>query len=62
MGHPLYGDIRHGDRRDPTQAPRHMLHAWRIDLPHPVSGEALRITAPVPKEFDRLAETLRRLR
>lgn len=62
IGHPLYGDIRHGDRRDPTQAPRHMLHAWRIELPHPVTGDTVKITAPVPKEFDRLADTLRRLR
>ncbi len=62
IGNPLYGDLRHGDRRDPTQAPRHMLHAWRIELPHPMSGEPVRITAPVPREFDQLGETLRHLR
>lgn len=59
MGHPLYGDRRHGDRRDPVQAPRHMLHAWKIELPHPRSGE-LRLTAPVPDEFDDLALALKR--
>ncbi len=62
IGSPLYGDLRHGDRRDPTQAPRHMLHAWRVELPNPAGGEAIRITAPVPREFDQLAETLRHLR
>lgn len=28
--------------------PRHMLHAWRIGLPHPATGEWLRIEAPLP--------------
>ncbi|MEK7411927.1 MAG: RluA family pseudouridine synthase [Planctomycetota bacterium] len=60
MGHPLYGDVRHGDRRDPVQASRHMLHAWKVELPHPSGGEELKITAPIPQEFERLAEALRR--
>lgn len=63
MGHPLYGDRQHGDRRDPVQAPRHMLHAWKLDTTHPVHGFApIRITAPVPKEFDELAARIRRIR
>ncbi|MCS6970949.1 MAG: RluA family pseudouridine synthase [Planctomycetota bacterium] len=61
IGHPLYGDLRYGDRRDPVQAPRHMLHAWRVELPDPASGEPLRIATPVPAEFTQLAEALRRL-
>jgi RluA family pseudouridine synthase len=62
MGHPLYGDRRHGDRRDPVQAPRHMLHAWKMELPNPEGGEAIRITAPKPREFEALADELRRFK
>lgn len=62
MGNPLYGDRRHGDRRDPVQAPRHMLHAWRLVCPHPSGTGELRLTAPVPKEFNELCERIRKLR
>lgn len=61
LGHPLYGDRRHGDRADPVQAPRHMLHAWKVEVPDPDGGEAIRIVASRPREFDELAERLRRL-
>jgi RluA family pseudouridine synthase len=59
MGCPLYGDILYGDKADPVQAPRHMLHAWRVELAHPVSGEALSIEAPPPEDFETLAKALR---
>lgn len=62
IGHPLYGDRRHGDRRDPVQAPRHMLHAWRLVCPHPSGTGELRVTAPVPREFDELCERIRRIK
>jgi len=59
MGHSLYGDRRHGDRRDPIQAPRHMLHAWKVEVPDPAGGDKIHITAPKPREFDALAEALK---
>jgi RluA family pseudouridine synthase len=62
MGSPLYGDRTYGDRRDPVQAPRHMLHAWKIELPHPGGGPALSLVADIPREFRRLSEELRRLK
>ncbi len=62
MGHSLYGDRRHGDRRDPVQAPRHMLHAWKIELPDPAGGEKIHIVAPKPREFAELAEALKRVK
>jgi RluA family pseudouridine synthase len=62
IGHPLYGDRRHGDRRDPVQAPRHMLHAWKVEVPDPEGGDPIRITAPKPREFEALADELRRFK
>jgi 23S rRNA-/tRNA-specific pseudouridylate synthase len=44
MGHPILGDRLYGERADVPIA----LHAWRIDLRHPVSGESLRIRASPP--------------
>jgi RluA family pseudouridine synthase len=36
------------------------LHAWRLELPHPATGEPLRIEAPLPKPFAVALKNLRR--
>jgi 23S rRNA pseudouridine1911/1915/1917 synthase len=48
-GWPLLGDPTYGvpDSRIARQA----LHAWRITLPHPVSGKPLRIEVPPPTDL-----------
>lgn len=46
LGHPIVGDERYGSR-----APRMALHALRLALPHPVSGEQLVLEAPPPRSF-----------
>lgn len=55
-GHPIVGDSTYGgddERLDLTSAGehRHLLHAWRLRVSHPASGDALRIEAPVPADF-----------
>jgi 23S rRNA pseudouridine955/2504/2580 synthase len=57
IGHPVAGDRRYGDfpfNRSAKQrwALRRMfLHSWRLELPHPVSGERLKLEAPLPEEL-----------
>jgi 23S rRNA pseudouridine1911/1915/1917 synthase len=48
LGHPVLGDPLYGHR---GSLPRHMLHAWKLAFRHPVSGQTLRVEAPVPEEF-----------
>lgn len=36
------------------------LHAWKLELPHPVTGEPVRIEAPWPVEFEVALKYLRR--
>ncbi len=43
LGHPVVGDERYG-----TRASRLCLHAQRLVLRHPRTGEPLRLEAPVP--------------
>jgi 23S rRNA pseudouridine1911/1915/1917 synthase len=58
-GLPILGDSTYG-LADPG-ALRLMLHAWRLALPHPVTGEPLRLEAPIPADFAAvLAEHKRR--
>jgi 23S rRNA pseudouridine1911/1915/1917 synthase len=51
LGHPLIGDMKYGGpaiwRGQP--APRHLLHAERLALPHPRTRERLEIVAPAPE-------------
>jgi 23S rRNA pseudouridine1911/1915/1917 synthase len=31
--------------------PRQALHAWRLAIAHPITGELLRIEAPIPRDM-----------
>jgi 23S rRNA pseudouridine1911/1915/1917 synthase len=42
-------------------APRQMLHAWRLALPHPITGHALTATAPLPGDLIAVLQKLRPL-
>ena len=54
IGCPLTGDFLYG-REDPGLIARPALHAWRVSLLHPVTGQALSWTAPLPADMARLA-------
>ncbi len=53
LGAPLLGDPRYGGPRrvGEVAVPRVMLHALRLEIDHPGSGERLAFTAPVPEDF-----------
>ncbi len=55
LGHPIYGDARYGGLENlPEGVPRKLhLHARRIAFEHPVTGEVLDITAPLPDHMRR---------
>ena len=67
-GFPLWGDALYGPqgqddpapRPVPRPVPRQMLHAWRLTLPHPVSGEDLSFTCAPPPDFLETAVALDR--
>ncbi len=39
------------DDRARLRLPRHALHAWRLELPHPRSGERVALEAPLPEDL-----------
>ena len=55
IGHPLAGDWLYGTE-DPELIPRPALHSYRLRLRHPVTGELLDLTAPLPEDMARLLE------
>lgn len=50
-GHPIVGDVLYGAR---AHADGLMLHAWTEQLVHPLTGELVRLEAPVPGRFAQL--------
>lgn len=60
-GHPLVGDTLYGGRRRApgsegaalSRLERQALHAWRLELTHPISGESMEFEAPLPPDMAR---------
>jgi 23S rRNA pseudouridine1911/1915/1917 synthase len=48
LGHPVIGDSLYGKR---SEAPRQMLHAWKLGFTHPRTKERLCFEAPLPPDF-----------
>jgi 23S rRNA pseudouridine1911/1915/1917 synthase len=52
LGAPLCGDVIYGrPTRAAADTGRLMLHAWRLALDHPATGDRLHFEAPLPSEF-----------
>jgi 23S rRNA pseudouridine1911/1915/1917 synthase len=41
--------------------PRQMLHAWRLGLAHPDTGEDMMFESPIPEDMAALMEKLRQM-
>jgi 23S rRNA pseudouridine1911/1915/1917 synthase len=59
-GHPLVGEAVYvrDFRGTPIESPRLMLHAATLGFAHPISGERVALTAPVPADFAAVVERL----
>jgi 23S rRNA pseudouridine1911/1915/1917 synthase len=51
VGHAVVGDSLYGGARSAMKAPRPMLHAARLTLTHPGTGEEMTWSAPLPADF-----------
>jgi len=67
IGHPLLGDPVYGNGKLPRNLPdvargfpRQALHAARLELMHPASGERLAFSAPLPRDLAELVAALER--
>ncbi|MBC6480437.1 MAG: RluA family pseudouridine synthase [Hormoscilla sp. GM7CHS1pb] len=59
IGHPIIGDPTYSKNRGVgVNLPGQALHAWKLRLQHPLSGEWIQAIAPPPAAFTRLLEVL----
>jgi 23S rRNA pseudouridine955/2504/2580 synthase len=61
--HPVAGDDKYGDREFNKQLKsfglkRLFLHAWRLGIQHPLSGEAMVLEAPLPEKLQQVIQNL----
>ncbi|WP_287266555.1 RluA family pseudouridine synthase [Moorena sp. SIO3A2] len=60
IGHPIVGDTVYSSARSVgVNLPGQALHAWRLQLQHPVSGEWIEFVAPPPLALIKLLDVLR---
>jgi 23S rRNA pseudouridine955/2504/2580 synthase len=63
-GHPVAGDKRYGDfpfnriAKQRWGLDRMFLHAWKLSLPHPVTGATLALEAPLPGELGEVLSSM----
>lgn len=59
IGHPLLGDRIYAPQlKLPVKIPRLMLHAFSLAFTHPVTGERMQLSAPLPEEFTQTLDKL----
>jgi len=59
IGHPVAGDKVYGRRRDELGVGRQFLHSARLRFTHPVSGETIDVSAPLPPDLQAVLGALR---
>lgn len=58
--HPIVGDpVYSSNRSIGVNLTGQALHAWRLTLQHPISGESIEAIAPLPEQFNTLLKILR---
>lgn len=63
LGHPLAGDPKYGDKAfnktmKQQGLSRLFLHAWKLGINHPITGEHLHIKAPIPTALQQFIDKL----
>ena len=62
LGHPVVGDKLYGYAKQRFDLDGQLLHAFRLELTHPSSGERMSFTAPLPDYFERVLKIVRKER
>ncbi len=58
LGHPIVGDKTYGSKNQKFRLDGQLLHACRLELNHPETGQRMTFEAPLPDYFARVLEIL----
>ena len=59
INHPVVGDVAYG-KKDDFGLKGQLLHAYKLSLTHPTTGEKMEFFAPLPDYFEAVLEKLRK--
>ena len=60
IGYPIVGDTVYSNGKNPFKVTGQMLHAKSIEFKHPITGENMKIEAPLPKYFEDVIKELKK--
>lgn len=60
LGHPIVGDKTYGVKKDEWSLEGQLLHAGEIGFIHPETGEKMSFIAPMPDDFEKILNILRK--
>lgn len=58
IGHPIVGDPVYGYEKQKFKLNGQLLHAWKLELTHPSTGERMGFEAPLPDYFQAVLQKL----
>lgn len=58
IGHPVVGDPVYGIKKQKFNLNGQLLHAWKLQLTHPTTGEIMTFEAPLPDYFNEVLSKL----
>ena len=60
IGYPLVGDGVYSNGKNPFGVEGQMLHSYRLEFNHPITGEKLSLEAKLPDYFEKVLDDLRK--
>lgn len=60
IGYPIVGDFVYSNGKNPFGVEGQMLHSYRLEFKHPISGKEMKLEAKLPEYFEKVLETLRK--
>ena len=58
IGHPVVGDSVYSNGKNEFDIEGQMLHARYLEFKHPITGEELKLEAPIPEYFESILKKL----
>ena len=60
IGYPIVGDFVYSNGRNPFGVEGQMLHSFKLEFKHPITGAEMELEAKLPEYFEEVLESLRK--
>ncbi len=60
IGYPIVGDFVYSNGKNPFGIKGQMLHSFRLEFKHPITGKEMKLEAKLPEYFEEVLESLRK--